>query len=94
MLPIKISDLPNFKTPEDMSDQEHWKRCLNAELETYGLEYIAPVLILAARAKGMTKTAEAVGLTRQELVNALGRRDGDPGGIVVAALLKSFGVEP
>ena len=89
---MKIEDLELFDAAEYLDSDETIAEYLVLAFETGEQALIRDAIGAAARAKGMTKVAEAAQLSRQSLYRALSR-DGDPKISTLFAVLRALGVE-
>lgn len=75
---------PYFDTPEAQAE------LLAEAFETEEVGFILNALAVVARAKGMTKVAEEIGITRQGLAKALGEQ-GNPTLSTLLGIAKALG---
>ena len=81
-----------FDTSEYLGSAEAQSELMADALETGDASYIAHVLGVIARARGMTQIAKEAGVTREALYKALSA-DGDPRLTTLLGVLKALGVE-
>jgi len=80
-----------FDTSEYAASPESQRELLTDALETGDATYIAHVLGVVARARGMTAIAREAGVTREALYKALSER-GDPRLSTLLGVLKALGI--
>jgi probable addiction module antidote protein len=81
-----------FDTSEYLGSAEAQGELMADALETGDASYIAHVLGVVARARGMTEIAKEAGVTREALYKGLSP-DGDPRLTTLLGVLKALGVE-
>jgi len=89
---IDINSLPIFDPSEYLDSEEAIAFFLNDALETDNVAYIADVLGVIARARGMTEIAKASGISRAALYKAL-RPGADPRFETISRVCAALGVK-
>ena len=79
-------------TSEYLDSPESQLEVIADAMETGDAEYIAHVLGVVARARGMSSIAREAGVSRESLYKAL-RREGDPKLSTLMGVLKAMGVQ-
>lgn len=88
---VKVKDLPIFDVAEVLDTPQMQAEYLAVALEEGTPEEIRNAIKAVARARGMTDTAKAAGITREGLYKALGD-NGNPEFATVLAILRGMGV--
>lgn len=88
----KIEDLPRWDIAEVLNTPERQAAYIRIALEEGSPEEIKDALNAVARARGMTETAKAAGITREGLYKALGEA-GNPEFGTVLRIIRALGLQ-
>lgn len=88
---VKVKDLPVFDAAEYLHTPEMQAEYLAVALEEGTPEDIRNAIMTVARARGMTETAKAAGISREGLYKALGET-GNPEFGTVLSILRGMGI--
>ena len=89
---IRVTDLPNFDSPEYVQDDADIAAYLSVDIEEGDAGELAHALGVAARARGMAKIAQETGIGRKALNKAM-RANSQPRCDTLSRVCKALGVK-
>jgi probable addiction module antidote protein len=89
---VKVKDLQKFDPAEYLDTPEAQAEFIAAVMEDGSPDEIRDAIKVVARARGMSETAKAAGITREGLYKALGDK-GNPEFGTVLAIMRGLGMK-